>query len=121
MQKNFKITLSKVLKEIKREVLPEIKLKEPIIYYGGKSKYLGKFLGFNYSNNKTNKPIIRLNCAECLRSVKKDLSLYDILLTTILHELGHALQEIKGKSFNEREAENFAYDYWRFGQIYKIQ
>lgn len=117
----FNETLSKVLKEIKKEVLPEIKLKEPIIYYGGRADYLGKFLGFNYSNNKTNKPIIRLNCAECLRGVKKGLSLYDVLLTTILHELGHALQEIKGKCFDENEAEDFAYDYWTFGQVNKIK
>jgi hypothetical protein len=55
-----------------------------------------------------------------LRNVKKDLSLYDILLTTILHELAHSLQEIKGKNFNEIEAENFAYDYWSLGIINKI-
>ena len=116
----FDNTLSKVIKEIKKEVLPEIKLKEPIIYYGGRGSFLGKFLGFNYSNNKTNKPIIRLNCAECLRCVTDKLSLYDIILTTILHELGHALQQIKGKPFNEVEAEDFAYDYWAKGKINKI-
>jgi len=114
-------TLDQVLKEIKKEILPEIKLKEPIIYYNSKGKYLAKYLGFNYSDNKRiDKPIIRLNCAECLRSVKKNLSLYDVLLTTVLHELGHALQEIKGKPFDENEAENFAYNYWNFGQITEI-
>jgi hypothetical protein len=119
--KNFEKTLDRVMKEIKREILPEIKLKEPIIYYGAK-ECLGKFLGFNYSNNKTNKPIIRLNCAECIRCAEtnNNLSLYDILLTTLLHELAHALQEIKGKSFNEREAEDFAYDYWSIGKVSKI-
>lgn len=118
--KNFEETLFKVLKELKKEVLPKIHLKEPIIYYGGRKEFLGKFLGFNYSNNKTNKPIIRLNCAECNRCVSDKLSLYDILLTTILHELGHALQEIKGKPFDEIEAENFAYDYWYGGRVNKI-
>ena len=38
----------------------------------------------------------------------------------LLHELGHALQEIKGNPFNEIEAENFAYDYWSKGQVNKL-
>jgi len=116
--KKFYIILEEVMKEIKKEVLPIIKLKEPIIYCGARGKYLGKYLGFDYINNKYNRPIIRLNCSECLRN--KDLPLYTILLTTILHELGHALQEIKGKTFNEDEAEDFAYDYWSTGTINKI-
>jgi hypothetical protein len=117
----FEYTLSQVLKEIKSEVLPKIKLKEPIIYYGGK-KGLGTFLGFNYSNNKTRKPIIKLNCNLIIREAKKSnaISLYDIILTTILHELAHALQLLKGVKFNEQEAEDFAYFYWDWHEIIEI-
>jgi hypothetical protein len=110
----FEETLSNVLEEIKIEVLPKIKIKEPIIYYGAKTKdCLGKFLGFDYINNKRNRPIIRLNCKEIMKSSKEyGINLYDNLLTTILHELGHAVQEIKGLEFNEEKAEEFAYNYY---------
>lgn len=39
---------------------------------------------------------------------------------SILHELGHAIQQYKGKEFNEREAEDFAFDYDFHGVINKI-
>jgi Zn-dependent oligopeptidase len=79
-------------------------------------------LGFNYSNNKTNKPIIRLNCKLIIEESKKKnaISLYDIILTTILHELGHSLQEKQGKKFNEQEAEDFAYYYWDWKEIIEV-
>jgi hypothetical protein len=119
--KNIDNIIDMAIREIKKDVLPTIKLKEPVIYIGGK-KYLGKYLGFNYINNKINKPIMRLNCSLMIKESKKikTLSLYEIILTTILHELAHASQEIKGKPFNEEEAENFAYDYWATGTINKI-
>jgi DNA-directed RNA polymerase subunit H (RpoH/RPB5) len=119
--KEFEKVLEEVLKEIKTEVLPKIKLKEPIIYYGAR-KGLGTFLGFNYSDNKTKKPIIKLNCNLIIRESKRKntISMYDIILTTILHELAHALQLLKGKEFNEQEAEDFAYYYWDWKEITAI-
>jgi DNA-directed RNA polymerase subunit H (RpoH/RPB5) len=37
MINKFEETLNLVMQEIKKEVLPKIKLKEPIIYYGCKN------------------------------------------------------------------------------------
>ena len=47
---------------------------------------------------------------ECLRAIEM----------SILHEIGHALQEAAGKEFNEDEAEDFAHEYYYLNRIQEI-
>lgn len=116
----FDKTLTQAMKEIDKEIMPEMPFKR---YYlqirANKKGYLGKYRGFVYENNLPIKPIIELSKGNILKAVKKykNISLYNTILTTILHEFGHAQQELKGKEFNEEEAEQFAEDYYNFGQL----
>lgn len=45
------------------------------------------------------------------------------IYTTVLHELGHAIQEANGLESNEEQAEEFAYFFYYYGDIidFKIQ
>lgn len=129
MKKDNMNSIKGVLKDIKNEILPKIKKKYSFIkdYDIRKAKTKRNYLGF-YKNNsiiynegiaiiKLNMPIIR----EADNGINLDL--YDILLTTILHELCHAIQNYNGNMgyYNETEAENFAYNYWETGQLMNIK
>jgi hypothetical protein len=99
-----------VCNEIKKEVLPKLPLKDFIIKEVKSKK---NYLGFYKTSSCWDIPIIKLNKRVILQGAKEnDLSIYDVILTTILHELAHAIQELKGLWFNEEIAENFAYNYW---------
>ncbi len=116
----FDKTLTQAMKEIDKEIIPEMPFKKYYLHIRANKKgYLGKYRGFVYENNLPIKPIIELSKGNILKAVKKykNVSLYTTILTTILHELYHALQELKGKEFNEEEAEQFVFDYYSFGQI----
>jgi hypothetical protein len=120
----------KILKEIKKEIKKNILSKYKFIKdYKIEKIYTRQYaLGF-YRHNSIidNKgiPIIKLNITRIYESktdINIGLSLYDILLTTILHELAHAIQNYQGNMgyYNEEEAEDFAYWYWDFGQVLDI-
>jgi hypothetical protein len=115
--------LIEIKKEIKENILPKYKfIKDYIIEknYYPRTDYLGW-----YRHNSIfykGKPIIRLNIPVILdeRNIEK-LPLHDILLTTILHEIGHAIQDYLGYSYNEKQAEDFAYFYWDFGTVLDLK
>ena len=116
---NYNTTLNSVIKEIKKEVIPELPIKQfEVITINKKANYLGYYKYnscFFIPLIKLNKPIIQKEAKN-----KNACSLYDIILTTILHELAHVIQQLKNKFFNEDEAENFAYNYWNEGIIKRI-
>jgi len=122
----MKKILSDIKKEIKKNILPKYSfIKDYKIekVYKPKKDYLA---WYRHNSIFTGKPIIRLNIPIILdskRNINIGLSLYDILLTTILHELGHAIQQYNGGMgyYNEEEAESFAYFYWDFGQVLDIK
>jgi hypothetical protein len=108
--------------EVNTSILPKIKktgIKDyTVIPVYRKSDYLGY-----YENGSCfNTPLIKLNMTQIKRSDFEypNIGIYEIILSTILHELGHAIQEIKNKWFDEDEAENFAYNYVRLGIIKDI-
>ena len=115
--------IKQVEKEIKKNILPHLPIKKYILKKIYKNN---NYLGFYKTGSIFNIPIIKLNltCIKNSFKTKKlypnfDISLYDIILTTILHELAHALQDLKGYC-KEEEAEEFAYNYYFFGKIDKI-
>jgi hypothetical protein len=119
-----KILLS-IKKEIKKNVFPKYKFIKGYHIekvYNPRADYLGWYRHNSILNN--GKPIIRLNIPVLIAESKKfgALSLYDIILTTILHELAHSIQQYNGGMgyYNETEAEDFAYFYWDFQDVLDI-
>jgi len=121
--KNKKILID-IKKEIKKNILPKYKyIKDyKIIKIYKNNSYLAYYKHNSiFDNNGI--PVIKLNIPCIFNSVKKEnLSKYTVLLTTILHELGHAIQNYNGNMgyYDENEAENFAYMYWDLGIIIDI-
>ena len=109
--------ISQIEKEIKKNLLPKLKLFKNFKItkiYSGDEAYLGY-----YKYNSYKEPIIKLNIPEIKECISDKAPLDLIIETTILHELGHAIQEYKGKEFNEEEAEDFAYLYY-YERLIKI-
>ena len=113
--------INQAIEEIEKEILPEIKIKnfEVIKVYRKRN-----YLGFYENGSCFDTPIIKLNMPGIEKESKAvNLPLYDIILTTIMHELAHSLQQLKKDFkgwFDEDEAESFAYDYWCYGIINEI-
>ena len=121
----MKKLLSEIKKEIKQNILPKypfIKGYEIEKFEMEDYLYYSDCLGL-YENDSvfTEKVIIKLNTELCKSEhLKEKLSLYTILLTTILHELAHAIQNYKDLEYNETQAEEFAYMYWDIGIVEDI-
>jgi hypothetical protein len=106
--------------EIDISVLPKIK-KSGIKQYKIIPIYRRTdYLGYYENGSCFDTPVIKLNITQIKQSAKEydNISIYEIILSTILHEIYHAIQELTGKfDFNEDEAEEFAYNYVRLGII----
>jgi hypothetical protein len=113
----FNQILSLVDKRIRQDVLPDLPIKDyKIKILNNNSKFLGQYKHHSVFYI----PIIKINKRE-IQKAKTSLSLYDIILTTILHELAHAIQNLKGYfPYDEEQAENFAYMYWDWGIVETI-
>ena len=118
--------MNKILKDIKKDITENILPVYPFIkdyrieLVNSRKPYLAFYRHNSIVDNK-GIAIIRLNIPVIYEEVRKEkLSLHDILLTTILHELGHAIQNYKGNMgyYDEEEAETFAYWYWDFGYVF---
>ena len=113
----FMEILNQVNMEIEKEILPKTPIKEYKIKVLNNN---GNYLGYYKHNSVFNIAIVKIN-KKIIESVQTDLSLYDIILTTILHELAHAMQNLKGDlSYNEIQAEDFACTYWDFKTVEMI-
>jgi ribosomal protein L7Ae-like RNA K-turn-binding protein len=112
--------------EVKKRLLPKIKIKNiSICIYESKLPILGKYIGLD----KNDIPLIDLNIKYIAKASKEYdglISLYEIILSTIVHEIGHALQEKRAYKqntilyFDENEAENFSISFCQYGVIDKI-
>jgi hypothetical protein len=106
--------------ELKTKLLPKLKVFSNFAVYP--VKLMPKQLGVYCSNtSKSGTAIIGLDIKNHIEACKKyKVNLGTALETSILHELGHAIQDYKGKAFDEDEAEEFASDYHYFRMINKI-
>jgi len=114
---DYKTILKSVIKEVEEDILPDLPIKDFRIR---NIKRKSPYLGYYRKKSCFDIPLIILNKKEILDNVSKKFSLKYIILTTILHELAHALQDLKQIPLNEVEAEAFAIDYWRFDIINTI-
>jgi len=117
--KNDKI-LTQLVKDIKRnlkkELLPKLKMFNDFKILFGKttSKGLGLYIGGSYIW----KPTMVLDLKNIMASADEYCVDDEVVITsTILHELGHAIQDTLHLPFNEDEAENFAEEYYKNKKI----
>ena len=100
--------------EIREKVLPLIPdFKDFEIYNIKNIQHLGKYVKGSYK-----KPIICVSYNSCKKaSDYYGMELYVTVITTILHEIGHAIQEARCKKFDEEEAEGVAKKYFEEGVL----
>jgi len=116
MNKSIKMAIH----EVNTKVIPKIPIKKyKVIPIYRKTDYLGYYVNESVFDIM---PIIKLNITQIKISDFEypNIGLYQIILSTILHELGHALQELNNKWCDEDEAEDFAYQYCKLGIIKRI-
>ena len=106
--------LIQVEKEVRNDILHKIPdFQDFYLYQIKHTPHLGKYVLQSFR-----KPIVLICVDTCKKSAKKyNLSMRCVYLTTVLHELGHAIQEARGKSLNEEEAESVAYEYWNYNTL----
>lgn len=106
--------LIQVEKEVRNDILHKIPdFQDFYLYQIKHTPHLGKYVLQSFR-----KPIVLICVDTCKKSAKKyNLSIRCVYLTTVLHELGHAIQEARGKSLNEEEAESVAYEYWNYNTL----
>ena len=110
--------VSNYVKELHEKLLPQLKIFKTIrveyvllrpsqlaVYISGTKS--APVIGIDIENTQ-------IACeqygGECIKALKM----------SILHELGHAIQEALGKNLDEEEAEDFAYQYYYFQTISDI-
>ncbi len=110
--------ITKIKKEIKKELLPKLKTFKTF-----KIKIIHKkcdYLGF-YKTGTYKSPLIKLNIPTIYNACQEyNVDLYTAIYTTLLHEIAHALQDYKNLFSDEIQAENFAVEYYDYGKILKI-
>lgn len=106
--------INKAEQEVREKVLPLIPdFKEFELYNIKNIQHLGKYVAGSYK-----KPIICVSYNSCQKAADYyEIDIYTTILTTILHELAHAIQESRGKKFDEEEAESLPKNYIHNGLL----
>lgn len=108
-------TLAGAEREVREAVLPYIPDFKDFRLYPVRNfrKHLGKYI-----LNSHKLPVVVIDPRACKKAAEEyECELHTVYLTTILHELGHAVQEARGLKFDEEQAESLALVYWRTGDI----
>jgi hypothetical protein len=123
----LKKAVNRSVKEIRREVLPSLTK-----YFSNFSVHYANDLNKNhlafYCSGTHSEPVIVIN-AKDFKSIAESCAdpfdstpLETAAITTLLHELYHAIQDCEGRlepnsKKLEKEAEEFAYQYFMYGRI----
>lgn len=111
--------IADIVKEIQEKLVPKLKVfktfkVEPVVDLNPGT--LAEYISGTYSA-----PVIAIDLGNIDIACEEYNSQCGVAIeTTIVHELGHALQEAKGKPFDEDEAEEFAYQWHYFREIHPI-
>ena len=117
VQKSYKTLVDVIVSEINRDVTGQLPInKFSIVFVKDISPYLARYIAGTY-----NEPSILLDIE--LTKSESDRAKIGIdvaILTSILHEIAHAIQEMYGLDMDEGQAEDFAETYYRTGQVDKF-
>jgi len=97
-----------IVSKIKKDLLPLIKeFNDFTIAFIKDKDRLGQYVTGTHSE-----PVILMNLKEILQGCDEyEVDYHTGIETTITHELAHAIQDARGLSSNEKQAENFANQY----------
>lgn len=110
--------IESIVKEIQKKLLPRLKVFKTfeVIPIHLNSDQLATYINGTYSS-----PIIGIDLGNIKTACEEYSSNCGTAIeTSIVHELGHALQEAAGKSFDEDEAEDFAFQWHNFREVKNI-
>lgn len=98
---------------IKRDVLPELEEIQTLeVHYG----HLNPGMIATYVNGTRSWPVIVVDAHHILAEIEKN-DIKDAVWMTLLHELGHAMQDILDREPDEEGAEEFARSIYDFDMI----
>lgn len=103
-----KALVDQVVADLKDVLIPEIPFFQDfeVVLVKSLRRYLGRYIA-----NTNDKPIVILSLGVCRRACKEYGSdMETAIRTTIVHELGHAIQEAANLPQDEDEAEGFAFE-----------
>lgn len=110
--------VNKIADKIKEELMPHLAkfFKDFEIHYTTHREFLGIYITCSYK-----KPIVLLNIDGINKSCKKyRVDKYCGIETTIVHELGHAIEDYYDLCANEEEVEEFANIWYWDRELYKF-
>ena len=114
----FKNMAENYISKLIKELIPKLDIFQNILinYVNLESSTLAKYINGTYSE-----PYIVVDLDNIIDTCKEyEVPIETGIETSILHELGHAIQEASELSLNEEEAEEFARVYFYTNQIYKF-
>lgn len=102
----------------RRRLLPKLELFSGFQVRFAQAGALGQNVLGQYVWGSCREPLILLD-VHLHRTVasREQVNFWRLLRTTIVHELGHAVQEWHGLPYNDRQAESFALGYVEIGVI----
>ena len=109
-----------IVEELRRDLIPRLGLFRNFTVFYVSPNSLGGQLG-RYAGGTVSEPVIMLDLDTIKRSCREYKVDLDVgIETTIVHELGHAIQEASGLGDDEREAERFAHQWHMNRQVDKF-
>ncbi len=116
-EEEVKTFVAQMIAQWEASLFSKLKLFRTVkVHFGS----LGTKLIAIYVNGTYTEPVIIVdifNIKDTCKEIGDENQCLTHVAVSILHEIGHAMQEAQGKEFNEDDAELFATDYFDFGQI----
>ena len=107
------------INKLKKELLPQLEDIEDMKV--GYIQNTGTDMIAKYINGTNSWPVFLIDIESTKKGVRElGLNIYDQIEMSILHELGHAIEECNGFPFDEHRAEEFAFNYHFLGEIWRF-
>ena len=108
INKEIQEITQEIIKNISSNLLPILNIPNINVHFVENINRLGKYI-----SGTSSKPVIVLDLKEIQDGMEKyNVDIRTAIETTIVHELGHAMQEKLGISPNEQKAEELAYNWY---------
>lgn len=111
--KEIQQVTQEIIKDLSSNLLPKLNIPNIEIHFVENINRLGKYI-----SGTSSKPIIVLSMKNIKNGIEKyNADMRTAIETTIIHELGHAIQEKLKLKSSEEQAEELAYQWYYNKQI----